>query len=443
MADKKINQNENKVNEKIIILSDKMMLRGLKKANVGEISAAISELNNSVSLNKSNYKAYNLLGLCYYQIGEIPMAIKQWIISQNIKSDDNDASRYLELIKKNNSKFNAYSDSAIKYNKALELLKKDSGDIAIVNLKKAISLNKNFVSARLLLALAYYNLDKKSSAIKELKEVLRIDSSNLLARKYLKDFNEKEDFIVKETSDNDSAAYNLKPRPISNGVNMALNRFISVMLGVLIGGLIIYFAIVPAVKDAKDAEIEKKKANIERLSDRVSNLKTSLNDTQDKLNAKEAELLSREDKSEELNAKIIESRKLFKVFENYYFEEKDEKKAADILVSINEDLLDDEMRQVSKKVKDELLPNLASKTYFAAYKDYTRNNFDEAIKQFEETYKYQQSGDVAEKAIYYMARSYFKKGEKDDAKKYFEKLVNDFPKSSLVDDSQYFLGRLK
>ncbi len=443
MVDKIINENENKVGLKIIILSDKMMLRALKKAKVGEISSAISDLNNSVSLNKNNYRAYNLLGLCYYQIGEISMAIKQWIISQNIESKDNDASRYLDMINKNSSRFNAFEDSAVKYNKALKLLNTDSDDIAIVNLKKAISLNKNFVNARLLLALTYFNLDKKSNAIRQLKEVLHIDSSNVLARKYLKELNETEELVVKEIISNTKESFNLRPRPIRNGVNMALNRFVSVMIGVLIGGLVIYFAIVPAIKDAMNTEIDKEKAKVERLNDRVDTLKLSLDETNSNLKAKEAELQSREDKSEELNSKIIESRKLFKVFENYYFEEKDENKAADILISINEDLLDDEMKQVSERVKVELLPSLASKAYFAAYKDYTRNNFDEAIKKFEESYKYYQSGDIAEKTIYYMARAYYKKRENDDAKKYFEKLVNDYPNSSLVDDSQYFLRRLE
>ena len=52
----------------------------LNKAKVRDLSSAIQDLKKSIQLNKANYEARNLLGLIYYEMGEIVDALTQWVL---------------------------------------------------------------------------------------------------------------------------------------------------------------------------------------------------------------------------------------------------------------------------------------------------------------------------------------------------------------------------
>lgn len=60
---------------------------GLAKAQVRDLTGAVSALKTSLKINKSNIKARNLLGLVYFEIGETALALKEWVISVNLKPD--------------------------------------------------------------------------------------------------------------------------------------------------------------------------------------------------------------------------------------------------------------------------------------------------------------------------------------------------------------------
>ena len=50
---------------------------GLAKAQVRDLTGAVSALKTSLKINKSNIKARNLLGLVYFEIGETAFAVHQ------------------------------------------------------------------------------------------------------------------------------------------------------------------------------------------------------------------------------------------------------------------------------------------------------------------------------------------------------------------------------
>ena len=84
--------------KKFIILSNQWYNDGLKKANIRDLSGAITSLKKSLQFNRDNVAARNLLGLVYYGRGEVAEALVEWIISKNIKTHGNIATYYIKKV---------------------------------------------------------------------------------------------------------------------------------------------------------------------------------------------------------------------------------------------------------------------------------------------------------------------------------------------------------
>ena len=72
--------------KQIIYTSYVFYNQGLEKARVRDLSGAIEMLKSSLQYYKYNTRARNLLGLCYFQIGETVHALNEWVISREIYS---------------------------------------------------------------------------------------------------------------------------------------------------------------------------------------------------------------------------------------------------------------------------------------------------------------------------------------------------------------------
>ena len=69
---------------------------GLEKARIRDLSGAAQCLKKSLHFNKYQTDARNLLGLIYYENGEVADALVQWVISMNLQPDHNLADHYLD-----------------------------------------------------------------------------------------------------------------------------------------------------------------------------------------------------------------------------------------------------------------------------------------------------------------------------------------------------------
>ena len=75
--------------QRIVKISNEYYNDGLQKANVRNLSGAIISLKQSLKFYKYNIDARNLLGLVYYEIGEVVQALSEWVISANYQPEDN------------------------------------------------------------------------------------------------------------------------------------------------------------------------------------------------------------------------------------------------------------------------------------------------------------------------------------------------------------------
>ena len=141
--------------KKIMCMSNRFYNDGLEKAGVRDLTGAINSLRQSLKFNKNNIEARNLLGLVYFETGEVVAALSEWVISKNMRPEKNIADDYINMLQSNAARLDAINQTIKKYNQALVYCNQDSKDLARIQLKKVLSDHPNFVQAHLLLALLY------------------------------------------------------------------------------------------------------------------------------------------------------------------------------------------------------------------------------------------------------------------------------------------------
>ena len=139
---------------------------GLEKAGVRDLTGAIENLKTSLMYNRDNIRARNLLALVYCEMGDVVEALSEWVISKNIKPENNPAGSYISKIQSSQAKFEAATQNIKKYNVALSAAKEGNTDMAVIQLKKVTSQNPKFIKAQQLLALLYMKEKEFSRARK-------------------------------------------------------------------------------------------------------------------------------------------------------------------------------------------------------------------------------------------------------------------------------------
>ncbi|MDE6635779.1 MAG: hypothetical protein K2K09_04135, partial [Lachnospiraceae bacterium] len=136
------------VYKKAVRISNSLYNEGLEKARIRDLSGAVETLSRSLTYYKGNVNARNLLGLVYYEMGEIVSALTQWILSKNLCGENNEADYYIESIQSNPHVLENWGVTIKKYNSALQSAKQGNEDLAIIQLKKVVSDSPNFVKAQ-------------------------------------------------------------------------------------------------------------------------------------------------------------------------------------------------------------------------------------------------------------------------------------------------------
>ena len=252
---------------------------GLAKARVRDLTGAITELRTSLSINRRNIKARNLLGLIYFEMGEAAKALSEWVISINLKPDKNVADVYIRKVKSNPNKLEIINQAVKKYNIALAKAKEGGDDVALIQLKKVVASMPHFVKAHLLLALLYMKKNEDERALKLLHKVLKVDRNNTIALKYIDEINhtgaqgdtkvESDDGYRtgkkadKALSGNDVIIPRNSYKEPSNGVFTV----VYILLGIIIGVAIVWFLVVPSkLQNTKQESNDLVKKYSEQLS---------------------------------------------------------------------------------------------------------------------------------------------------------------------------------
>lgn len=423
---------------------------GLAKAQVRDLTGAVNCLKTSLRLNKNNIKARNLLGLVYFEMGEIVEALTQWVISRNLKPEKNAASVYIRKIQSNQNKFEAMNQTIRKFNQALKHAKTQNYDLAVIQLRKILSTNPRMIKAQQLLAILLMKDGDLARAKKHLKQSLKIDKNNTISQKYLYEIELQEYEMAKDSTDdflpkkkkkitdtkplsgNDVIVPPTTYKEPSNGAITVIN----ILIGVIIGAAIIWFLIMPARLQSQMQDYNKTLTNYsEQLSNSNAEI-TSLKAQVDKLTADNDELKSTVD-----NVGITVDNVAYydAIIAGAYAYMADDKLAA------AEAVVDVDMTQVTSTaaaniyntIKSQCFEESATELYTQGYDYYRENEYTNAVAYLERSIKL--NPDYVE-AYYHLALSYNALKEQDKAREYYQIIVDRFPESFYVNDAKAFLG---
>lgn len=446
---------ELKMYKKIISASNRFYNEGLRKARVRDLSGAILLLQKSLQLDKTNKDARNLLGLIYYEMGETVTALSEWVLSKHFHDKDNDADIYMDAIQANPTRLHTINQTIKKYNYALQQAKQGSIDLAIIQLKKVISLNPKYICAYQLLSLLYIQEDEKEKAVRYLRKAQKIDVNNTTTLRYLRELgaslesvnNEvakkegqdtlKEEMKASNESRREEPKYFSPPGEYKEEKN-GWYSFLNIVIGIIIGVCVVFFLVVPTVEqnltrkynESVRAENEKQ-ASAEAKLTTVENEKEQLDETIKELNKEVKQL-----KADQFNEKTYNS--FLEAVKTYI--DGDKEASAEKLLAIDMSKIElKAAKNIYNTIKDLTFNDISTNLYNEGNTNYNRGKYDDAIKSYKEALKYNKDN---VDAILFLGKSYQKKREDKKAANYFNKIIKNYPDSNRVGEATTLLDKL-
>ena len=416
-----------KIFQKVERASNSYYNDGLRKAQVRNLSGAIISLRQALKLYKYNTQARNLLGLVYYEMGEVVDALSEWVISANYKPEDNLAINYLREIKENRSQLDAVNQTIKKYNQALLYCRQDSRDLAIIQLKKVLSLNPKLVKGHQLLALLYMQEKQPEKAKRALRDAGRIDTDNTTTLRYLKEVNRQlkekgkdnkpmNDDLISYQSGNETIIMPKRFRESSLGGTLGY-----ILIGLIVGVAATVFLIVPGVKskikeDAKNSLLD--------ANDTISNNAITISDLERQIEDLQNQIDESESKDSEEAAKTAAYEDLLNAYVAYTSE--DTVSAGSYLEKIDSSMLSGQALETYNTINDSVSATYLEDLYNEAYGYYTAYDYENAAKSFQKIVDQDESYRDGS-AAYYLAQSYRKLEKMEDAKKYYQYILDNYP----------------
>ena len=438
----------------IMCMSNKLYNDGLAKANVRDISGAIIALNESLKYNKRNIDARNLLGLCYFERGEVVPALSEWIISKNYESKKNIADEYIDFLQNNPARLDTINQTIKKFNQALNYCYQNSQDLAIVQLKKVLSINSNLIAGYQLLALLYIESNDYDKARRTLLRAIRIDRNDTTTQRYLKEINNliteqansgqnkgdqvllPQDIITYQNG-NDTII-----QPVGVKEKRGFSSIINIAIGLVIGIAISWYLILPGkINLATKEEDEKFVAVSEELAAEKASHQESVKQAET-LQAQNDELTRQIDELTGTRGAATENDKLLRAALLYLEDPANAGEAIEEMSGIGPDYLAD----ASESFRG-LYDKLQESSSDSALKDYI-DVAKEALKT--KDYKtaieyYTKVCDLApDNSDYLMdlAYAYRESGETDKANEIYNRVITDFSETqNAMDAAEYISAR--
>ncbi len=435
--------------KKIMYVANRFYNDGLEKAHVRDLSGAVTSLRQCLKLNKYHIDARNLLGLVYFERGEVVAALSEWIMSKNTRSEKNIADDYIEMLQNNPGRLDMYKQTIKKYNMALGYCQQDGLDLAVIQLKKVVSMNPKFVQARQLLSLLYMNNEEWDKAKKELMNALRIDANNTITLRYLKEVGEmmppeeertkkRREAIVYQ-SGNETVI-----QPAGKKEAAGLQTIFNIVIGIAVGVGVAWFLLLPSqIQQVTNESNDKYKEVSEQLDAKtveVNELTAQIN----QLTEEKTDLTNSLSAAQEANAAIEANTDLIEAALMYMNDTQDELVIADALELIDQDYLENEatesFRNLYHAVKEGIGPVVAKESYNVGYDAFRTEDYDTAVINLSRAYEYNPKNG---EALYNLGNAYNKKGETQKATEIYEQVIELFPNTEKARKSETYIREIK
>ena len=397
---------------------------GLEKAQIRDLSGAIEDLKIALKYKKDLTDARNLLGLVYYEMGEMVLAISEWVVSLHLQKENNVAEQYVNYIQDNPARLENVNQVVKKYNQTLTYARQNNEDMALIQLKKVLSLNPNFVNGHLLLALLYIQAGSPDKAKKAVEKVLKIDAHNVTALRYMGELTGVSGKVIEKEEDTKKVDMRVNTKPVGKYKEpvSSMKGLVYIFMGAVIAAVAMWFLVIPSIKEKISEDLQK---NYTTVSEELSVKKTEIK----KLQEENKTLKATNDKNQkELKKYRADGTK--NIYDNLllalqYDRANDSIQVMTQIAKIKEsELKTKTSKDIYKELKEKHLVNASRTLYSQGWSYYNAGRYEEGLPQLKQAYEMNKEN---YEALYFLARSYDRLGKVKEAKKYYEELIKKFP----------------
>lgn len=326
-------------------------------------------------------------------------------------------------------------NSVFLYNKAIESLRTGSEDIAIIELRKAISMNPHFYEAMNLLGICYAYTKDNVRAAEVFDRVVKAEQNSVKALRYLSIINNGDvDSSVKpRTRKRDTAPAvkdkegisrkpgsrpEIEPKRLYVWLRYAAFFVAGILLAILIQSIFFRPEKIednpPDDTNAINAQktIEQYKMDYEKLSSEHELMKNDL---------------------EEATGSINYYKSIIKLYEiESLVSKKQMENAADMLLLMKTADFQGEDKERFDNLYKSVMPSAAKAVYDEGYKLYNTKKYQDSLKKLAKVEVYDPQFNRLDAALYYMGRSYQLLDDSRNAVAVFQRLIDSYPKSSYT-----------
>ena len=349
------------IQKKVDYLSKIFYNQGLEKASIRDLSGAIACLKQSLMYDKRNIRARNLLGLVYFETGEVVSALSEWVISKNLQPTRNLASEYINKLQANPNKLAAINETIKKYNHALMLCREGHEDMAAIQLLKILTQNSKLIKGYHLLALIQMKNGEWNKARRILKKAARIDKTNTTTLRFLREVDEQTGVTTrlekkkkglfrsgtKENPDTDILGSERVAQPTVYREHSKVSVFFILMAGIAAGAVAFWLLAVPAIRQGiyqeANQQIVQYSESLASQGAELTKAQGEAKESGDTVESVTQELTTEQAKSESYQA-------LLQAYTYYQQQNLDE--AAVEIQKVHVDVLTDSMKSVYTTIRD-------------------------------------------------------------------------------------------
>ena len=415
---------------------------GLERAKLRDLSGAAELLKKALHYDKYQREARNLLGLIFFEMGEVADALVQWVISMNLLPEENPADYYLDEIQRKPAILRICSDNVKRFNQALDYAQHNNKDLAVFQLNQVISDSPNYVKAHILLALLYMDRGDWIKAGKSLYLVLKIDRNNPKAlvlmdlvkkntgRAEIEQSKLKNVFSHRKMTDDDV----MMPQEIRQLSPWSVSLLL--LLGTGIGLFVFYLLMLPAgIRSANAKNNQELIAYTEKL-DAANQKLSNVEEEKSKLQKSYDDAKANLDRYENQNASFMaQYQSLVNI--NNALSTGDILAAAEAYTKLDQSsITDSSLQNMLNTVKSQMEGNVYLRLQEMGTAAWNAGKTDEALQYFTWSVKIRREAEN----LFLLARLQQSMGNTTDANQNFDSVVGEFPSSPYAERARSARG---
>ena len=415
---------------------------GLERAKLRDLSGAAELLKKALHYDKYQREARNLLGLIFFEMGEVADALVQWVISMNLLPEENPADYYLDEIQRKPAILRICSDNVKRFNQALDYAQHNNKDLAVFQLNQVISDSPNYVKAHILLALLYMDRGDWIKAGKSLYLVLKIDRNNPKAlvlmdlvkknigRAEIEQSKLKNVFSHRKMTDDDV----MMPQEIRQLSPWSVSLLL--LLGTVIGLFVFYLLMLPAgIRSANAKNNQELIAYTDKL-DAANQKLSNVEEEKSKLQKSYDDAKANLDRYENQNASFMaQYQSLVNI--NNALSTGDILAAAEAYTKLDQSsITDSSLQNMLNTVKSQMEGNVYLRLQEMGTAAWNAGKTDEALQYFTWSVKIRREAEN----LFLLARLQQSMGNTTEANQNFDSVVGEFPSSPYAERARSARG---